>query len=89
MNDDVVTLITPFSYILFLQGNSLNPGNGQIVQDGNILIITNVNRAQNGDYSCEGKNQYGQGQSKTLNLKVRGTILANQILVTILYTAKM
>ena len=54
----------------------MNPGNGQIVQDGNILIITNVNRAQNGDYSCEGKNQYGQGRSKTLNLKVRGMILA-------------
>ena len=70
---EVVALITPFSYSNFvLQGNSLNPGNGQIVQDGNILIITNVNRAQNGDYSCEGKNQYGQGRSKTLNLKVRG-----------------
>ena len=47
-------------------------GNGQIVQDGNILIITNVNRAQSGDYVCEAKNQYGQGLSKTLNLKVRG-----------------
>ena len=47
-------------------------GNGQIVQDGNILIITNVNRAQSGDYVCDAKNQYGQGLSKTLNLKVRG-----------------
>ena len=58
-----------------LQGNGLKAGNGQIVQDGNILIITNVNRAQGGDYACEAKNQYGQGQSKTLNLKVRGKFI--------------
>ena len=42
------------------------------MQDGNILIITNINRAQSGDYICEAKNQHGQGLSKTLNLKVRG-----------------
>ena len=60
------------SFTTRLQGKSLNPGNGQLVQDGNILIITNINRAQSGDYICEAKNQHGRGLSKTLNLKVRG-----------------
>ena len=36
-----------------------NGVSGQIVQDGNILIITNVNLAQSGNYECEAKNQFG------------------------------
>ena len=54
------------------------------MQDGNILIITNINRAQSGDYICEAKNQHGQGLSKTLNLKVRGKSMNHTFKTTIL-----
>jgi len=51
----------------------IREGNGEYVQEDNVLIIANVNRLQSGHYSCGGKNQLGSAESPVLDLKVLET----------------
>ena len=60
----------PEPNVTWIKEKTVNQGNTGVVQEGKVLTITNINRADAGEYTCTASNGLAKPENRTVYVNV-------------------